>query len=217
MKPFPVYLYFEMLCFLASLTLFLQKGVPRYLRSFPFCLLVMVTIELIGWRTKNRLSILWLYNLFIVVNSDYYLFLLWHFIKNSKARRAIWHSGWIYTVMALFNFFFIQVNALNTITFALGFLIIVVFCIYYFLELFQLPSSINLVRERAFWITSALLFFHCCSFMLFSLSNLLSKTPPAIRKNVHYLLDMILIMFYLLFTIAFLCRIGLKKNRAKLV
>lgn len=217
MKPFPVYLYFEVLSFLASLTLFFQKGAPRYMKSFPFCLLVMVAIELIGWRTKNRLSILWLYNLFIVVNSDYYLFLLWHFIKNGKARRVIWHSGWIYTVTALFIFFFIQVNAFNTITFALGCFIIVVFCIYYFLELFQLPFSINLVREREFWITSGLLFFHCCSFMLFSFNNLLSKTSPAILKNVHYLLDMILILFYLLFTIAFLCKIDLKKNKAQLV
>lgn len=218
MKPLPVYLYFEVLTFLASLTLFFQKGTPRYIKSFPFCLLVTVTVELIGWRmARNRQAVLWLYNLFAVVNTDYYLFLLWNFVNNRKVKRVIAYCIWIYTVMALANFFFIQVNSWNSITFALGCLIIVVFCIYYFLELFQVPRSINLVREQAFWITSGLLFFHCCSFMLLSLTNLLSKTSPAILKNLHYLLDMILIMFYLLFTIAFLCKLDLKKNKVKVL
>lgn len=218
MSPLPVYLYFEVLSFLASLTLFYQKGVPRYIRSFPFCLLLMVTVELIGWRLAgNRKTVLWLYNIFTVINSDYYLFLLWNFIKNRRVKSIIKYSSWIYTLLALANFLFIQVNAFNSMTFALACLIIVASCIYYFLELFQLPTSINLVREQAFWITSGLLFFHCCSFALFSLTNVLSKLKPAVLKSLHSLLDMILIMFYLLFTIACLCRIELKKNKVKLV
>jgi len=218
MKPLPVFLYFEVLSFLASLALFFQKGTPRYMKSFPFFLLVTVAVEIIAFNlSKNRIAKLWLYNIFAVVTFDFYLVILWHFINNRIAKRVIWHSIWIYAVLALANLFFIQVSAFNTITFALGCLIIVVFCIYYFLELFQLPTSINLVKEQAFWISSGLLFFHSCSFMLFSLTNLLSKLSPGILKNLQYLLDMILIMFYLLFTIAFLCKINLKKNKAKLV
>jgi hypothetical protein len=52
--------------------------------------------------------------------------------------------------------------------------------------------------------------------MLFSLTNLLSKTSAAILANLHQLLQLILIMFYLLFTIAFLCRVDLR-NKAKAV
>jgi hypothetical protein len=48
--------------------------------------------------------------------------------------------------------------------------------------------------------------------MLFSLTNLLSKSSAAILDNLHQLVDLILIMFYLLFTIAFLCRLDLKKK-----
>jgi hypothetical protein len=216
MKPFPVYLYFEVLCFLASLTLFFQKGTPRYMKSFPFCLLATVAVELIGWRiAKSRVVVLWLYNSFALVISDYYLFLLWNFINNTKVKRVIGHSIWIYMILGLINLFFIQVNTFNSITFAIGCLLIVAFCIYYFFELFELPKSINLVREQAFWITSGLLFFHCCSFMLFSLTNLLSKSSAGILKNLQYRLDMILIMFYLLFTIASLCRLHLSKRKPK--
>jgi hypothetical protein len=216
MKPFPVYIYFEVLCFLASLTLFFQKSTPRYMKSFPFCLLATVAVELIGWRiAKSRIVVLWLYNSFALVISDYYLFLLWNFINNHKVKQVIGHAMWIYTIMGLTNLFFIQVNAFNSITFAIGCLIIVAFCIYYFFELFELPKSINLVREQAFWITSGLLFFHCCSFMLFSLTNLLSKSSAGILKNLQYLLHLILIMFYLLFTIASLCRLQLFKRRQK--
>jgi hypothetical protein len=213
MKPMPVYIFFEILSFLASLTLFFQKSTPRYMKSFPFFLLVTVAVELIGWRiAKNRQILLWMYNIFAVVTFDFYLFILWNFINNRIVKRVILHSIWIYAILALTNLFFIQINAFNSITFAFGCLIIVAFCIYYFFELFQLSRSINLLKEQAFWISSGLLFFHCCSFMLFSLTNLLNKSSAAILDNLQYLLDLILIMFYLLFTIAFLCRLDLKKK-----
>lgn len=216
MTPIPVYLYFEVLSFLASLTLFFQKGIPRYMKLFPLFLLITVTIELIGWRIHmHRHTVLLVYNIFAVVTFDFYMFLLRNFINRLIMKRIILHAIWIYAVLALTNLIFIQVNAFNTITFALGCLLIVVFCIYYFLELFQLPRSINLVREQAFWISSGLLFFHCCSFMLFSLTNFLSKTSTATLNSLRNLLGMILIMYYLLFTIAFLCRIDLKKLRHK--
>lgn len=216
MKPFPVYIYFEVLSFLASLILFFQKGTPRYMRSFSFFLFVTVAVELIGWRlAKNRPVVLWLYNVFALVQFYFYLIILYNFIKNRIVKRVIWHIVWIYAVVALSNLFFVQVNAFNSINFALGCLIIVALCSFYFLELFQLPSSINLVKEQAFWISSGLLFFHCCSFMVISSINFLSKVSAGILQNVQYLLDMILIMFYLLFTIAFLCRIDLKKNKPK--
>jgi hypothetical protein len=217
MKPLPVFVYFEVLSFLASLALFFQKGTPRYMRSFPFFLLVTVAVEIIAWRlAKDRVTKLWLYNIFAVVTFDFYLIIIWHFINNRIAKRIIWHCVWIYAVLALSNLFFIQVNAFNTITWALGCLLIVAFCIYYFLELFQMPTSINLLKEQAFWISSGLLFFHTCSFLLLSLTNLLGKLSPVILENLAYLLGMIISMFYLLFTIAFLCKLDLK-NKAKTV
>jgi hypothetical protein len=218
MRPLPVYLYFEVLSFLASLVLFFQKGTPRFMKSFPFFLLVTVVVELMAWRlARNRQIVVWLYNIFSLVQFNFYLIILRNFIKSSIVRRVIGHVIWIYALMALSLLLFIQGKSFSAITFAVGCLVIVIFCIYYFFELFQLPTSINLVRERAFWITSGLLFFHCCTFALFSLTNVLNKLKPAVLKSLHSLLDMILIMFYLLFTIAFLCKIELKKNKVKLV
>jgi hypothetical protein len=218
MRPLPVYLYFEVLSFLASLVLFFQKGTPRFMKSFPFFLLVTVAVELMAWRlARNRQIVVWLYNIFSLVQFNFYLIILRNFIKSSIVRRVIGHVIWIYALMALSLLLFIQGKSFSAITFAVGCLVIVIFCIYYFFELFQLPTSINLVRERAFWITSGLLFFHCCTFALFSLTNVLNKLKPAVLKSLHSLLDMILIMFYLLFTIAFLCKIELKKNKVKLV
>lgn len=216
MKPLPVYLYFEVLSFLASLMLFFQKDTPRYMRSFPFFLLVTVAVELIGWRlAKNRQVVLWLYNVFALVQFYFYLTILYNFIKSRIVKRVIRHIVWSYALMALTNLFIVQVNTFGSINFALGCFIIVALCSFYFLELFQFPSSINLVKEQAFWISSGLLFYHCCSFMVISLINFLNKVPAGILRNVHYLLDMILIMFYLLFTIAFLCKLELKKNKPK--
>ncbi len=59
---------------------------------------------------------------------------------------------------ALLNIYFVQVNVFPPTTYSLGCLLIVGICIYYFYELFHLPSSVNLLREPAFWICTGLLF-----------------------------------------------------------
>jgi len=213
MKPIPIYIYFEALSFLASLTLYFQAGTPRYMKSFPPFLLLTVVVEVIGWRfAKHRQTILGVYDIFAVVTSTFYLYILKKFIHNLKVRTIIQRVIWVYLVIAaLTNIYFIQIHRFNFLSFALGCLIIVTVCIYYFFELFQLPQSINLLRDQAFWITSGLLFFHCCSFMFISLTNFVAKLSATIFKNLNYILQIIIVLFYIMFTIGFLCRLKIRK------
>lgn len=216
MKTTPVYFYFEILSFLASLLLFFQKGTPRYLKSYPFFLLVTVAVEYAGLLLeRNRGHVFWLYNIFAVVTFAFNLNMLRNFIFSKKVRRIILHSIWIHAVLELANLFFIQVNAFNSITFALGCLLVVIFCIYYFFELFRLPRSINLVKEQAFWISCGLLFFHSCSFMFISLTNLILESHDGIFKTLNILLGLIIAAYYFLLTIGFVCRTGIPPNKAK--
>ncbi|MGZ8557320.1 MAG: hypothetical protein ACXWWC_03260, partial [Chitinophagaceae bacterium] len=69
----------------------------------------------------------------------------------------------IYALTSTVNIIFIQkMKAFHTITYSLGCLLIVIFCFYYFLELFKLPKSVKLKNNPAFWICTGLLFFYCC-------------------------------------------------------
>jgi len=203
---------FEMLSLLASLALFIQKGIPRYFRLFPFFLLIMISVELYGLSlNKKGSSNILLFNFFTTFAFEFYLFILWNIIQRPLARKIVLGILIAYPLAALINILYVQTRSFHSITYSLGCLLIVGVCVYYFLELFQLPKSINLLREPAFWICSGLLFFYSCSFPLFGLTNYLYRASGIILRNLSSVLIIMNILLYALFTIAFLCRLRLRR------
>jgi hypothetical protein len=208
----PPYIYFELVSFLASITLYFQKGTPRYMKTLPVFLFMIVVVEILGWKWVKGQANIWLYNFFIVIQFEYYLYILRNFIYKEKAKKVILYIILAYPILSLANIFFGQNYQFNSITYALGCLLVVSACVYYFYELFRLPKSVNLIREHAFWITTALLFFHCCTFAHFSLLNFLLQGSPALYRRLGAILLVMLFLFYLLITIGVLCRIIIRKR-----
>ncbi|WP_315818388.1 hypothetical protein [Paraflavitalea speifideaquila] len=156
----PGYLYFEFISLLASITLLFRQGVPYYLKLFSPYLLFTLTVEIISWRmnqAREDNSSLTIY--FSAFEFEFYLFALYNFIRTSRMKKIVLSMVILYPVLALVNIHFIQVNDFPSISYSLGCLMIVGVCIYYFYELFHLPSSVNLIREPAFWICTGLMFF----------------------------------------------------------
>jgi hypothetical protein len=119
----------------------------------------------------------------------------------------------LYPLLALVNIHFIQKNDFPSISYSLGCLLIVGFCIYYFYELFHLPSSVNLVREPAFWICTGLMFFYICSFPLFGLYKLLYSASSIILANITTILTVMNALLYTLFTVGFLCSFRTRRSQ----
>lgn len=208
----PIWIIFEVVCFLASLTLFFQKSLSIYLKCFPFFLLLTIIVEIIGivMFRQGKSNIL-LYNLFAVLTIDFYLFIIRSLIRSLVFRRVIFVTLIIYPILSVVNIAFFQIGAFHSITYSLGCLFIVAACIMYFFELFQLKYAINLLKEPAFWICSALLFFFTCTLPFFGMTNFLFRVSPVIIQNLGAIMNIINFLLYSLFTIAFLCRLKLKK------
>jgi hypothetical protein len=206
-------LLIEIICLLASFTLFLQASTPQYLKSFPFFIALTIVVEIIGSLLKKDFyTVTLLYSFFTAFEFVYYLLIIKYTIYNKKAKKTI---SWVlatYPVLVVINIFFIQPRTFHSITYSLGCLLVVVACIYYFFEIFQSRYSVNLVREPAFWICSGLLFFYCCTFPLYGVWNLLPGLPRIILQNVNTILTLLNYLLYSLFSIAFLCRLGLRKS-----
>jgi hypothetical protein len=207
MVPLPLYVYFIAVSLLASLTIYSRREefFFRYLKFFPPFLFLTLAAEVIG-STMSELghNNVLLYNLFSVFEFCFYLLPIATVLQKKTIRRVIGITTILYAIIALLNITFVQKNTLHTTTYALGCLLIVAFCIYYFLELFRLPKSVNLINSPAFWICSGLLFFYCCSFPLFGFINSWAKIRLMV-KNFTSIIAILNIFLYLLFTIAFLC------------
>lgn len=226
----PPYIYVIAVSLLASLTVFYRlKPSDAYLKWFPPFLLVTLAAESAGlyltylrlkapdleqymlYSTINTL----LYNLFSTLEFCFYFWIISLVISNMRVKRTVRITNIVYAVIALINIFFFQgaktktsYASFHTITYSVGCLLIVAFCIYYFLELFRLPKSIQLKNNPAFWICSGLLFFYCCGFPLLGLTNVLQDISPMLVKRLVEILNILNIFLYSLFTIAFLCRSG---------
>jgi hypothetical protein len=208
-------LVIEIICFLASITLFFQASIPQYMKTFPFFMLITLIVEITGWLFMeykiDKSNITLLYNVFTAFEFEYYLLIIRFTVFNKKAKRIVSWLVAVYPFLVLIDMLFVQPDAFHTITYSLGCLLVVAACIYYFFEIFQSTLSVNLLKEPAFWICSGLLFFYCCTFPLIGLWNQLKGLPAIILNNLNAILQILNVLLYSLFSIAFLCRLKLRK------
>jgi hypothetical protein len=198
----------------ASLNAYFRRKDDVYLRLFPFFLLLTLLVESASLSGVVRGDASHaMYNFFSVLEFTFYLFVLGEIIRNTRIKRLVRYTIWLYDVLALGNIIFIQkIYGFPALTYALGCLLIVIVCIYYFFELFQLPHSLALTQQPAFWICSGLLFFYCCSFPIFASMNLTKGLPPFIFRNFGLIINILNVLLYSSFTIAFVCRLRTRKS-----
>lgn len=205
---------FAAIAFLVSLTVFFSPGALLYLRIFSVFLLInFITEAVAGYYAMRGINNLVLGNLFTVMDLTFYCYLLWMIIRKPRARRILLYCFLSYPVLFIVNVLLVQRSGVfHSMTYSLGCVVIIFFCIYYFWELFQQTYSVSLGRQPAFWICSGLLFYYACTFPVYGSTNLLEVLPVAIRENLLTILVSLNILLYLSFTIAFLCRLKTRKS-----
>lgn len=212
MSFLPLYIYFIAISLLASCTVYTMKS-PQYLRYFPPFLLATLIIEIIGSYyssiAKNNIA---LYNFFGVFEFTFYLIMISMIIRNQAIKKLVLITTLLYVIGSVVNIvFLLKMKTFHTVTYAIGCLLVVAACVYFFFELFKLPKAVKLSNNPAFWICSGLLFFYCCGFPLFGMTNLISGISRMIIKNFSAIITILNVFLYSLFTIAFLCRLKIRK------
>jgi hypothetical protein len=202
--------YVIAISFIISLTVYFRpvKGYA-YLKYFSPFLLLTLAVELYAHYVASQgQHNTWLYNFFSVVEFCFYLWILSIIVIKNKWRKSIRVSIPAYLVISLANILFVQgITTFHSITYCLGCLLIVVYCIYYFSELFRTAKWDKLSANPAFWICSGLLFFYCCGFPFFGLLNYWTKVEGLqfLVKNFITVNTVLNVFLYSLFSIAFLC------------
>lgn len=210
--PLPLHVVFLIICLLAGITLYFRKNLPLYLKLFPGFLVVTGVVEIVAWQLQQQeRSNIWLFNFYSIFEFCFFLIVLFNIIRTRWIRQLVLFMIFFYPALSVANIQFVQQDQFHSITYCIGCLIIVVFSIIYFFELFKLPRSTNLTKDPAFWICSALLFFYICSFPLFGLINFLNSIPEVVLRSLSSILILLNVFLYCLFTIAFTCNINFRK------
>jgi hypothetical protein len=209
----PFYIYFLIPCIIIGLSVYFQKSSPLYLRILPVLLIINVFVEIFGqWLARKYGTNITMFNFYMVFVVTAHMFMLREMLVEKMARKIVYALLWVYPPICLVNILFVQgLSNWQSYTYLIGNLIIVGLTVYYFFELFKRPKFINLMKEPAFWICSALLFYYMCSFPFLSFVNILQRAPLILINNLNTFLVLLNIMQYILFSIAFLCRLDLKR------
>jgi hypothetical protein len=212
MMQLPVYMYFLFISAAAGFIL-LRPASPLYLKLFPFFLLSSAICEYIGWKMgTHRIPNTLLYNYLSTYEFTFYLLMIRMIIVKKTFKAIILWVACAYPAFCLLNIYLIQgPHTFHSFSYCTGCLLIVLTCIYYVIELFQLPNTINLLKEPAFWICSGLLFFCTVSFPLLGLTNYVYNISPIIIENLKFILNWMNVLLYAMFIIAFMCRIDYRK------
>ena len=202
------------MAFFASLTVYFKKPRVNYLQWFPFFLAISFIIQTIGsYMARHGMHNVGLYAFNVPFEFTFYLYTLYLIVQYKVAKKVVIGLIILFLVLAAINLLFIQTaKVFNTMTYALGCLLVVAVSIYYFYELFQLPEPVNVAKLPGFWICAGLVFYHACSFPIFGLLNFMHSAPLIIRENLGLIIDLLNVFLYSSFTIAFLCRIRARNS-----
>jgi len=199
--------------FLVSLTIYLRRPVELYLRLLSFYLLLDCLVEFItNYLALHVRNTVLLSSLTALVQFCFYIYILREVIRSRKAKLVLLYCLVIFPLIFAGNIVLVQKSQVfQSITYCLGCLLVVAACIYYLWELFQKKVYFNLAREPAFWICSGILFYFACSFPIYGLINFISGLGQKVFHIIEIILDFLIILLYLSFTIAFICRLRTRK------
>jgi hypothetical protein len=216
---FSVFDYSLITIFLISLTVFFQKPAPLYLKLFPvYFFAALINGLWVEWLVSHGKYSTGVSNVWGIIEFSFYFFVLHAIIITNKFKRVIVLVSILYTVFAFFNLIFIDHRiGFNNVNFAIGCLITVLACIYYFVELFQKTEIQSLSRSPSFWICSAFLFNTVISFPLDAISTYLEESRKVssanqfIYRNLNTIGNVTIVLTLLLYAVGFLCRIRVRK------
>jgi len=205
--------YFFFICFFVSLTVYFQKGSELYLRLMPVYMGIAIAVQFYGtYLAHHHQHNVRLYNLFSIAEFTFLFYVLRTMILSKRMRNFILVALIVFPLAGLLNIFYYQTDSYHSISYTIGCLLIVVFCIFYFVELFQLTVAPNLLRDPAFWICTSILFSNVCTFPLWSMFNLMKNLRQGLLMKLFYIQIVINIFSYLIYIIAFVCRIRVRKS-----
>jgi hypothetical protein len=205
--------YILFVMFLVSLTSFIQKPTFFYLKLFPLYIIIALIVELVevnmARQGKTNTGIA---NIFGTAEFCFYLFVLREIIINVKVRRIILFFLFFYPILCFIIIYLQKQVGFSTINFSIGCLLTVVFCIYYYMELFQQAETRSLAKLPAFWIATGIFFSNVLTFPTFALMSYMKDIPKLILNNLSTIFNIISILTSILYSIGFLCRLRIRKS-----
>jgi hypothetical protein len=211
-----IYLIPMLLSAILSLVVFRKKW-PQPYPVFSIALICNLSVELFALLWNLYLhntrwwhftpGNLWCYNFYLLPQYLFYLYFFYKVIRNKKIKKNILLFSGFFTLFALANYFLLQkAHQTNSYTMIAGYIAVIVLCIHFFNQTSSEKEAVELAKSPAIWISSGLLLFNLCSLPCFIFTNYLNIKNPALSLSLFYVVQVLNIITYSFYSIAFLCK-----------
>jgi hypothetical protein len=209
----PFHIPFVIAAAIVGLVFWLIDSLPSYMKLLPYFLIITCLLELFAWRMVGKgFNTAIYYNFYSVLTFVYYWFIIFQLLRSGWVKRILIICMIVYPIAVLLNLLLLQgFFVFNTLTYSIGALISIIFCVYFFYELFRIPHSINLKKYPGFWIVTGIFFFNACALPFVGLANYIAQFSFVLINNLQFILRFLSVLLYVLFSIAFLCRISFRR------
>ena len=203
--------------FINSLRLIRNSNIPVYMKGFYWYTTVALLMALL--HLSERYLHLIPHDVFRITNL---ISLLFHFsflslfiLQFLSARKERFYFKFIFTLFIITLLFFIILDIIHhyVISFATANTGLLIFCIFYYNQLFRLPPTLNLLKEPSFWIITGVFFGMSSTIPVSFMGGYLYHNLP---KNIYFSITTIVPfgygMMHLFFIKAFLCPVQICKE-----
>jgi hypothetical protein len=183
-------------------------------------ILITFPVELYGGYLQwYKLNNLFIYHVLVPIQYSIYASIYYLHIASGWVKKFIVLSVPVVFLVALVLAFTIQPilplhdTSYNSYVIALCNLLLVLWILIYYRQLFIQLKIIRLEREPLFWISTGLLFYGLGSFFAEGFMQVLIERSPALATRYYYSVTVVLLcLLYIMFIISFLCRDIFKLN-----
>lgn len=186
-----------------------KKQSQLYLKTIPYYLLFALLTELAG----RLIRLKWgnnvpLYNGFSVLQIGYIFYCFNQILQRTYTRKLVWAVP----TLCIINICFIQgFKTFHTYTYAISVLCFVACSIHYYYAIFKEAKVNNLLTEPSFWFVTGVLLYYTTSLSIIGILNYISALPQEMIQLTRKILLNVNSIFYLILTIALLCKINFRK------
>ncbi len=201
---------FELIALIISIINYrnLQKTILRWFIPF------LIVTNIIEWGNFFKLFSInhsnnWIFNFFIPVEFCFYGWVFFNIIIVIKAKLIIKYLGTGLIMVTILNMFFVQgLRNLNSYTYMIGSVYVILCVYYYFKQLIDNVNDFNILQNAFFWISVGLLLFYSCEFFLMAFFEYFLSIGDfkSFQPIFHFVNIFLNITMYSCFSISFFCK-----------
>jgi len=220
MRPsfYNIIILFQWACMLSSagfsVRLIGNEHIPKYMKHFYWYSFVAAFVSTLSLLEKRFLfvdKLTWGYisNSLLLFHFIFLSSFIHGFLKNAKMLKVMRVLFFSFVFLILFFLFTNDLSIQISTAFATTNFGLVVFCCFYYFQLFDAMPTLNLLKEPSFWVINGIFFCMCATIPILAIRYyLIDRMHASVYSTIEVVIPFVYGVMHLFFIKAYICSVS---------